>query len=167
MSLMRFHPLNTLLVGVITVENKYHQLRPSIYLRRRTRMNRCANQSKVCWLLRSCAPITRNEMWMCCRMGTSFISLKESFPRRPMPAGSGETLGQRWNCCGVWNNCSKLTWCEDTCGQLHLHPSGPHASPTFQPTPWLLRLPTPSALIQLVLLFWGSVWAIGSCPYEF
>lgn len=149
---MRIHPLNRLLVWVIVLRNKSYisfSILEAVYEDEQTRQ-----PSK--WTLLTVElvfcffSIAHDAMWMRCRTGAAFIGLKETFPWCLMPAGWWWNFGAKVNCCRVWNNCSKLTWCEDTVGQLHLHPSRPQSRMTLRPGPWLLLPPSTWTLIQLV-----------------
>lgn len=76
--------------------------------------NHITHQSKPSWLLSLDASISLDAIWMVGRKEAAFIGLKETFPWCLMPAGCGKTWGQKWNCCRVWNNCSKLiVWRRD------------------------------------------------------
>lgn len=121
-SLIRIYPLCKLLVWVTMVENN---IKCNIIWWKNVSPTNLVD----CW---ACVPPSY-MMWTLWRRGPAFIVLKETFPWCLMPTGCGETLGQRWNCCRVWNNCSKLTWCEEISQQL-LHPSRPHSSPAWTMT---------------------------------
>lgn len=135
-SLIRIYPLCKLLVWVTMVENN---IKCNIIWWKNVSPTNLVD----CW---ACVPPSymMGTLW---RRGPAFIVLKETFPWCLMPTGCGETLRQRWNCCRVWNNCSKLTWCEEI-SQLLLHPSRPHSSPA-----WTMTVAAPSDPFSLLSKF--------------